>query len=303
MTDNAQLPQTRGQGVNSKKPMSRREMLKTVGLTAGGVLGASALAGGGYYYGSYGWDFNKANDDLKYFLKNGHMPPLEKFVPPVTQNYQLDITQTDSADYQDALKKAQDEQAKYADSGVVNVSPDYMGIDNGNDAISHNIQGLVMPGSYNQRTDNTISAPWSISIPAYGIWAGLVPMGIVNGEIQIANSGEATWYDQSAPIGSDSGTTIIAGHVNYANAAPTVFWNLGTVASGTLVYVTGADGVAHAYMANNVARYNKHNLPSSLFTLEGAPQVAIMTCANLSYDSTTGLWGFPDNVVLTANKI
>lgn len=284
---------------NAEKKLSRRDVFKVTGA----VVGASVLGGTGFYYGSYNWDFKKANDDFKYFLENGHFPALDEFKPPVTQDYNLDITQADNDAVQKALANAESQKNKYNPNMKIDVPSEYLGVDNGNDPISTNIQGLVMPGSYEQRTDTSANAPWSISIPEYGIWAGLVPMGAINGEIQIANSGEATWYNESAPIGSDAGTTIIAGHVNYANAAPTVFWNLGTVQAGSVIYLTGDDGVAHTYIAESVAQYNKHNLPSSLFTLEGAPMVAIMTCTNLSYDNSTGLWGFPDNVVLMARKV
>lgn len=283
------------QRAEGSQVMSRRKMLGIIaGITGGAVL-AGAGVGAGYYYSQYDWDFTEGNEALKYYLEHGEFPPRKKFIPPTPKTYTEDEAKGEKAE-----ETTKEQASRYAPDAKVTIPKEYAGVDTGYEPIT-GIQGLVAPGSYTQRTDTRNNARMSLSIPAYNIWVGLVKMGNINGQIQIARSGEATYYDQSAPIGSSKGTTLIAGHVNYSNAAPTVLWRLGSVAPGTLVYATGEDGHTHTYRALRIDQYHKSGLPGSFFTREGEPLLRILTCSGLQM--TANGWEFVDNIVLTCSKL
>lgn len=290
--------QQQEQKEQKQKGLSRRKMI--AGIIGTGVLVGAGTAAG-IYYNEYDWNIDRGNDALKYRAEQGHWPADEKFVPPKPNTYQA--PKANSSEEKKITQKAVEQaKTKYPETAKVNIPEKYAGVDTGRGPVTTEIPGLVMPNSYKPRTDTTNNAKMSLSIPSINLWAGLVSNGAVNHQIQIARSGEATLYNQSAPIGSKKGSTIIAGHVNYANAAPTVFWNLGSVQQGALIYATGPDGKTHKYSAVSTHSYNKQALPDEMYTRTGDPYLYILTCSGLTYTPGAG-WEFPNNLVLKAKLI
>jgi hypothetical protein len=113
------------------------------------------------------------------------------------------------------------------------------------------------------------SLPVSISIPAIGVNSRLLYVGLnPDGTIQVPPlndpplTDEAAWYKYS-PTPGQLGPSIIEGHVDSSNAGPSVFFRLGALKPGDLVYVTLADRRVAVFRITGVRLYLKDHFPTS----------------------------------------
>jgi hypothetical protein len=113
------------------------------------------------------------------------------------------------------------------------------------------------------------SLPISISIPAIGVRSTLLYVGLnPDGTIQVPPlndpplTNEAAWYKYS-PTPGQLGPSIIEGHVDSLRAGPSVFFRLGALKPGDLVYVTLADGHVAVFKITGVRLYLKSQFPTS----------------------------------------
>lgn len=91
----------------------------------------------------------------------------------------------------------------------------------------------------------------SLSIPAIGIVAPLVPMGVRNGYMDLPDSPHAVaWYDFTSKPGM-GGNAVFSAHVDYIDYGPAVFWNLGKVRPGDGVFVRLRDGALIRYVVTS----------------------------------------------------
>jgi hypothetical protein len=99
-----------------------------------------------------------------------------------------------------------------------------------------------------------------------------------------------------APPGASSGTVLIAGHVDTEEGLG-AFAELHRLDVGAGVEVRGADGRVHRYRVTARRTYDRTELPGDLFSADGPPRLALLTCAG-DYDRSTGR--YDDNLVLYA---
>jgi hypothetical protein len=106
-----------------------------------------------------------------------------------------------------------------------------------------------------------------------------------------------------SPAGSvyTSGTTLVAGHVNYVGQGDGALFNLYRVQPGALVYATDVSGRATLWRVVSAVSVLKADLPASVFAgTQGARRLVIVTCGGtLDYIPGTG-YTYDDNVVVTA---
>ena len=85
------------------------------------------------------------------------------------------------------------------------------------------------------------SVPVSLRIPAIGVNARVISLGLdANGGVAVpplATPFLTSWYDKGSAPGQD-GPAVLLGHVDSAAVGPAVFYKLGDLARGDLVYVT-----------------------------------------------------------------
>ncbi|MEU9980215.1 class F sortase [Streptomyces sp. NPDC050856] len=87
------------------------------------------------------------------------------------------------------------------------------------------------------------------------------------------------WWALGAPPGAPRGTLLLAGHLDSATEGAGPFEALHDVPIGARVHVTAADGVRHTYTVVARRTYAKRDLPRDLFTSQGSPRLALVTCA------------------------
>jgi Sortase domain len=134
------------------------------------------------------------------------------------------------------------------------------------------------------------SLPLSIWIPAIGVNSRLLDVGLnPDGTIQVPPlndpplTNEAAWYKYS-PTPGQPGPSIIEGHVDTSSSGPSVFYRLGDLKPGDLVYITLADRQVAVFQITGVRLYPKDRFPTS--TVYGTTDYAalrLITCGG-SFD-------------------
>lgn len=132
------------------------------------------------------------------------------------------------------------------------------------------------------------SPPALISIPAIGVRARVLPIGLGKGGVLAVpqpgpNLNKAAWYDKS-PTPGQPGPSVIEGHVD-STSGPSVFYRLGAIKPGDKVHVTRRDGIEVVFTVNAVRDYPKSRFPTS--TVYGSkdlsrPELRLITCSDFN---------------------
>ncbi|CAN5633644.1 hypothetical protein BH23CHL5_BH23CHL5_27450 [soil metagenome] len=90
--------------------------------------------------------------------------------------------------------------------------------------------------------------PTRISIPKLRIDAVIESVGVDNGVMGVPiNEWNVGWYPTYAAPGEFT-NVVMAGHRDWWNVGPVVFWNLHLLQPGDKIYVTGPDGAGATYV-------------------------------------------------------
>jgi hypothetical protein len=151
------------------------------------------------------------------------------------------------------------------------------------------------------------SLPISISIPAIGVSSRLLYVGLnPDGTVQVPPlndpplTNEAAWYKYS-PTPGQMGPSVIEGHVDSLSGGPSVFFRLGALEPGDLVYVTLADRQVAVFKISGVRLYPKDQFPTS--TVYGNTDYAalrLITCGG-SFDEQSH--HYRSNIVAFASLV
>ena len=131
--------------------------------------------------------------------------------------------------------------------------------------------------------------PRVVTIPSLGTEARIKALGDKNGAVDAPwNVHDAGWYDGSVLPGSNTGVSLIVGHVS-GYSTPGVFKHIGSLSSGDVVTVEMGDGSMNSYRVTNI----KEQLASEVDMNEvlykvptGQHSLRLMTCSG-GYDPTT----------------
>lgn len=118
-------------------------------------------------------------------------------------------------------------------------------------------------------------------IPAIEVDAPIIAVSTDEaGVMQTPNSAwEVGWYDFSAPAGQ-AGNAVMAGHVDYHDVGPAVFWRLRELAPGAEVQVIAPDGATTArYRVTQVESYEAGAAPiEAIIGPTGNAVLTLITC-------------------------
>ena len=105
------------------------------------------------------------------------------------------------------------------------------------------------------------AVPVSISIPNAQVDAAVEQREIVNGVMQDPTGPwVVSWYKETPKLGAD-GNTVMAGHLDYWDVGPAVFYNVGSLKKGDLIKINGDDGKIYTYKVDWVKQYDANNAP------------------------------------------
>lgn len=155
--------------------------------------------------------------------------------------------------------------------------------------------GALRPGPVGQDsplpTAANPSAPAQISVEKAGINAEVETLEIVNGVMQNPTGPwVVAWYRQTATLG-EQGNVVLAGHVDYWNVGPSVFFNLRDMVAGDVITLTGEDGRSYDYAMEWSEVFDLEALTSGgLQDVVGptdVPSVTMITCGG-EFDYVNG---------------
>jgi hypothetical protein len=136
----------------------------------------------------------------------------------------------------------------------------------------------------------------TLYVPALGVRAHTVPTGIVNGLLDIpADVAEVAVWKGSSGLAAESGTVLVAGHVDNARQGKGAMWPLHLVRPGDAVYLAGDTEVTR-WKVVGVQSVVKSALPKNVWAGDAGPRVLkLVTCGGKIVDGN-----YLNNVIVTA---
>lgn len=147
------------------------------------------------------------------------------------------------------------------------------------------------------------STPTKISIPAIGVSAPIMPVGLASdGTIAtppLADDNLTGWY-AGGPAPGQNGPAIIVGHVD-GPRGESVFYHLSHLKPGQKVRVSRTDHRAATFRVYSVEHYPKGKFPGDrVYDDYSRPGLRLITCGG---QYVGGVVGYADNVVVYASLL
>jgi hypothetical protein len=135
------------------------------------------------------------------------------------------------------------------------------------------------------------SVPASLYIPRINVRAKIISLGLTPGGAAavppLSSPFLTSWYDRG-PTPGQPGTAVILGHVDAAKVGPAVFYDLGELRPGDLVYVTLDDRQTAVFRVYSAAVYLKTDFPTrTVYSYTSWPTLRLITCGG-DFDQQTG---------------
>lgn len=139
------------------------------------------------------------------------------------------------------------------------------------------------------------SPPVRVAIPAIGLSASLVPVGLDSaGHMKMPHPSVAGWYRPGTAPGG-LGPAVLVGHVDSYHG-PAVFYRLSGVRLGERVQVERANGSTSTYTIGKITVVSKTNFPSqAVFARTRRATIRLITCGG-PFD--TGTSSYLDSLIV-----
>ncbi len=163
--------------------------------------------------------------------------------------------------------------------------------------------GARRPGPANvaiERMRSDTVAPVALAIESAGIDAGIEALRVVDGAMQDPSGPwVVAWYENLGSLGK-IGNVVMAGHIDYWNVGPAVFYNLSTLEPGDEIVVTGDNGRTYPFAVEWVRQYDSASMPlDEVAGPTDEQSLTLITCGG-AFDYTNGL--YLQRTVVRANR-
>lgn len=151
-----------------------------------------------------------------------------------------------------------------------------------------------------RETKPEIGQPERVTIPAIGVDAKLVPVGLEkDGAVQTPEFGLAGWYEPG-PRPGDRGAAVLLAHVDSKAAGPDVFHRLHELTAGDRVSVRYHDATA-TFVVTDTEQVAKSALPTKrIWGATKRPVLRLITCGG-EFDPAAH--SYRDNVIVYADRL
>lgn len=135
--------------------------------------------------------------------------------------------------------------------------------------------------------------PVAIQVPVIGLDAQTEVKEIVDGVMQDPSGPfVVSWYRETANLGDTvKGNTVMAGHVDYWNVGPAVFYEIDALSEGDEIIVIGEDGTPFTYEFQWIETYPLEELtPEVIEEIVGPNEdqvLTLITCGGV-FDTVSG---------------
>ncbi len=146
--------------------------------------------------------------------------------------------------------------------------------------ISQDIETSPSPSTLMRNENSTKRMPNTLTIPAVGIRAPIVNVGItVQGAMNVPEDFGSVGLYKFAVAPGEKGKAVMAGHVDNALGVDAVFSDLDKLRIGDDVYVTNAEGVEMRFVVKDKKVYDTQNFPSKeIFGESAKAELNLITC-------------------------
>ena len=152
-------------------------------------------------------------------------------------------------------------------------------------------------------TPDPVGDPVGLRIDSLGVDAPIDAYGVNQRTGQMAvpeNVTDVGWY-KFGPSPGESGSAVLAAHVDLAGSGPGVFFALDELEEGDQIVVVHDDGTEAPFRVVARTTYEKEALPLDvIFSREGPPVLTLVTCGGgfnrdiSRYDSNVVVYAVPD---------
>ena len=156
------------------------------------------------------------------------------------------------------------------------------------------------PSTTDSPLPTTQGDPLRVTIPAIGVDAQLVPVGLKpDGSMQTPAFGLAAWY-QPGPRPGEPGPAVLVAHVDSKANGPDVFYRLRELAPGDQITVHYRDTTT-TFAVTSKEQAAKTDLPTErIWTGTTTPVLRLITCGG-AFDRSAR--SYLDNVIVYADRL
>jgi sortase (surface protein transpeptidase) len=135
-------------------------------------------------------------------------------------------------------------------------------------------------------------APAELQIDSVGVDAPVEVGNVTDGVMQDPSGPwVVSWYEPLGKIG-EGGNVVIAGHVDYWNVGPAVFWDVRDLPKGDIIRVVGEDGKNYEYAVQWTTSYMADQLTPEVIQNDivgdtGQETLTLITCGG-EFNPDTG---------------
>ena len=148
-------------------------------------------------------------------------------------------------------------------------------------------------------------APVELQVDSVGVDAPIELGDVVDGAMQDPSGPwVVSWYEPLGKIG-EGGNVVLAGHVDYWNVGPAVFWDVRYLPEGDIIRVVGEDGKNYEYAVQWTQPYMAEELTPEVIQNDivgdtGEETLTLITCGG-EFNPDTGEYN--ERWVVRANLI
>jgi sortase (surface protein transpeptidase) len=135
-------------------------------------------------------------------------------------------------------------------------------------------------------------APVELQVDSVGVDAPVEVGNVTDGVMQDPSGPwVVSWYEPLGKIG-EGGNVVIAGHVDYWNVGPAVFWDVRDLPKGDIIRVVGEDGKNYEYAVQWTTSYMADQLTPEVIQKDivgdtGQETLTLITCGG-EFNPDTG---------------
>jgi sortase (surface protein transpeptidase) len=135
-------------------------------------------------------------------------------------------------------------------------------------------------------------APVELQVDSVGVDAPVEVGNVTDGVMQDPSGPwVVSWYEPLGKIG-EGGNVVIAGHVDYWNVGPAVFWDVRDLPEGDIIRVVGEDGKNYEYAVQWTTSYMADQLTPEVIQNDivgdtGQETLTLITCGG-EFNPDTG---------------
>jgi sortase (surface protein transpeptidase) len=148
-------------------------------------------------------------------------------------------------------------------------------------------------------------APVELQVDSVGVDAPIELGDVVDGAMQDPSGPwVVSWYEPLGKIG-EGGNVVLAGHVDYWNVGPAVFWDVRYLPEGDIIRIVGEDGKNYEYAVQWTQPYMAEELTPEVIQNDivgdtGEETLTLITCGG-EFNPDTGEYN--ERWVVRANLI